>query len=50
MAILIIGPKKTVKVPECECGSRMIPKDLRNIGKDWKCTHCMKEKEVKNDN
>jgi hypothetical protein len=50
MAGLIITPKgKAYKVPECECGSRMIPKDYEPESGMWKCPHCMKEKEVKND-
>jgi predicted RNA-binding Zn-ribbon protein involved in translation (DUF1610 family) len=42
MAMLILTQEKCVKVPQCECGSNMIPKDLRNIGKDWKCPDCKK--------
>jgi predicted RNA-binding Zn-ribbon protein involved in translation (DUF1610 family) len=50
MAMLVIKPGfKVYSVPECECGDRMIPKDLRNIGKDWKCPNCEKEKKKKND-
>ncbi len=47
MAMLILNNKGAHKVPNCDCGSRMLPKDLEAESGVWKCPYCMKEKEIK---
>lgn len=40
---------KSYKIPICDCGSAMLPKDLDVESGVWKCPYCMKEKEMKDD-